>query len=532
MTTPSNPIPGELRLARLALDLGAASMGGRLSAAEERLINAAIKFPETPLPERVQTAGSIHEGEDPLGIQLCALRPPGTRRAVGAFYTPKGIVEPMVRWALDREPQRLIDPGCGSGRFAAAAVRRSPEIAVVAIDVDPLATLLTRATLAVLGARNCVVLLRNFTAFGLPRLSGRSAWVGNPPYVRHHELTSATKARAVKTAATLGHRASALAGLHVHFFLHSARLASPGDLLCFITASEWLGVGYGQVIRDLFLNGLGGVSLHVIDPHAAAFEDAQTTAVITCAEFGRQPSSVRLQQVDSVQELSNLSGGVTLERRRLEATRRWTPLLRLDQTATSDSLVPLSTIARVSRGVATGANSFFVLSRRRARELGVEQWCRSAITRAEEILDSGGVVRDNPARKVLLDLPKDIDLSKYPAVAAYLRYGEREGVNRRYLCTHRRPWWYVGRQDPPAIMASYMARQAPAFAFNPDGLVFVNVAHGVWPHQPLTEHQLSALVQRLNAARQSFIGFGRTYQGGLEKFEPKEMEALMVEPVA
>jgi hypothetical protein len=39
---------------------------------------------------------------------------------------------------------------------------------------------------------------------------------------------------------------------------------------------------------------------------------------------------------------------------------------------------------------------------------------------------------------------------------------------------------------------------------------------------------LKTLVNELNANATTFVGKGRTYHGGLEKFEPREMEALLV----
>jgi len=73
-----------------------------------------------------------------------------------------------------------------------------------------------------------------------------------------------------------------------------------------------------------------------------------------------------------------------------------------------------------------------------------------------------------------------------------------------------------------------MTRQAPAFALNPDGLATLNVVHGLFPKVPLDNEQLAGLVRFLNAHREQFRGEGRTYQGGLEKFEPREMENLQV----
>jgi adenine-specific DNA-methyltransferase len=216
---------------------------------------------------------------------------------------------------------------------------------------------------------------------------------------------------------------------------------------------------------------------------------------------------------------------------------RWSPLLRGDNLTAGARQTPLSTLARVHRGIATGANDYFVLTRGRAAELGILRWCRPAITRAEEILSSGGVIRDTPDRRLLLLIPPDIDRHVYPQLDAYLERGETEPrgkdhnaqpVARTYLSAHRKPWWYLGPVKTPAIVATYMARQAPAFACNPDGLVLLNVAHGIYPHSSLSHAQLVDLVDQLNALRESFRGMGRTYHGGLEKFEPREMEGLLL----
>ncbi|MBI2942453.1 MAG: methyltransferase [Chloroflexi bacterium] len=530
----------ENRLVRLALDLGAAEIGGPLTPAERHLVEQASS--NTAADSAVgavvdEARASILAGSDPLGRELCRIRPAAARRAAGAFYTPPALVGPMLAWALSHRLDRLIDCGCGSGRFVAGAVRREPELAVVAVDIDPIATILTRANLAALGARRATVTQADYLTLDLPRIAGRTAFVGNPPYVRHHDLSAAAKDWAVATACRLGYTISTLAGLHVYFYLATAAHAQPGDVGCFVTSAEWLDVNYGAVVRDLLLNGLGGQAVHVVDPRAVPFEDAMTTAAIACFQVGGVPGTMRLRLVETTAEQLDLldpGAGCELGRDTLVRADRWTPLLRGHRSApdwTSQS--PLRAIARVHRGVVTGANDFFILSRERARDLGLEAWCRPAITSAEEILRSGGVVRDGPERLLLLDVPADVDREAYPGLDAYLCDGERShagkpAISERYIASHRRPWWHLGLSAPPPIVATYMARQAPAFALNPDGLAVVNIAHGIYPFDDLGPDQLSCLVAALNDLRHTFTGRGRTYHGGLEKFEPREMEALLI----
>ena len=524
----------ERTLLRVAVDLGATEVGGPLTFSERQLVDQVSAVFKTATATLDDVRRSILAGDDPLGSWLCRIRPPSSRRSWGAFYTPPVLVEPMLDWVLRRSPARLVDPGCGSGRFAAAALRRKPDLPVVAVDLDPLATLLTRATLAVIGAQTALVIQGDYTRLDLPSIDGRTAFVGNPPYVRHHELSPAAKAWAVSAAQRLGHGVSTLAGLHVHFFLATALLAQPGDVGCFVTSAEWLDVNYGAVVRYLFLDGLGGQELYVVDPRAAPFEDAMTTAVISCFVVGSRSQHVQILAVARPDELRTLAGGREISRLELDRSHRWTPLIfSRGNTSVSEDAVPLRALARVHRGVVTGANSFFVLTRERARALGIERWCRSALTSAEEILRSDGVVRDGPERRLLLDVPPDVDRSAHPHLDAYLRLGEQphDGeppIAERYIPRHRRPWWYLGRTDPPPIVVSYMARQAPVFALNPDGLAVINIAHGIYPTGNLMPEHRADLVAALNNARHSFQGRGRTYHGGLEKFEPREMEALLV----
>jgi hypothetical protein len=87
----------------------------------------------------------------------------------------------------------------------------------------------------------------------------------------------------------------------------------------------------------------------------------------------------------------------------------------------------------------------------------------------------------------------------------------------------------VGAPAPP-IIATYMARQPPAFALNPRGFRILNVLHGLHPKTQLSTVQMTGLVRYLNSIRESLRGQGRTYHGGLEKFEPREMEAIQVPP--
>lgn len=515
-----------LDLIATAASLGAAETGGPLAPAERRLL---ARVGATP-PTAAAWAEAIAAGDDPLGDLLARRRMPDHRRRLGAIYTPGPMVRSMVDWVLGRVPVRLVDAGCGSGRFAVEVARRRPDLAIVAVDVDPVATVLTRAALAVVGARRARVICGDYTAISFDGGRGRTAFIGNPPYVRHHQLSPAYKARMKRLAGALGITLSGLAGLHVHFFLATLRAAAPGDVGCFVTSAEWLDVGYGAALRQALAGPLGIEAVHLLDAEATPFADAMTTAVVACFDVGADGNrTVRLRRVAPGERLGRLDrGGRLVPLRRLQDEGRWTGLVRETTRREPRAGVRLGDLVRVSRGAVTGANAFFVLAEAEAVRRGVLAWTAPVLDRALDVLRAGGTVRASDARRRLLEPPEMPLASALPdALRRYLEEGQAQGVADAYVCRHRRPWWRVGAPRPP-VVATYMARQPPAFALNPDRLPILNVLHGLWPKRPLDDEALARLVAWLNAHRDEFRGAGRRYQGGLEKFEPREMEALAV----
>jgi hypothetical protein len=79
---------------------------------------------------------------------------------------------------------------------------------------------------------------------------------------------------------------------------------------------------------------------------------------------------------------------------------------------------------------------------------------------------------------------------------------------------------------PAPILATYMARRPPAFVRNLAAARHVNIAHGLYPREPLPPTALDRLAAYLRGAVTT--AEGRVYAGGLAKFEPGEMERLLV----
>jgi adenine-specific DNA-methyltransferase len=571
------PITGERALVRAALALGAREVAG-WSAAEQRLAEWAAGRDGCPaaagdgggdVVDVRELRGRIRAGLDPLGAAFCGLRPPRERRPVGQTFTPPAVVASMVRWAARADvPARVIDPGAGSGRFLTAAGRHWPAAALVGVETDPLAALVARANLAAAGlAERAEVLVTDYRTVTLGAATGPTLFIGNPPYVRHHQITSTWKAWFRATAADRGLPASGLAGLHAHFLLATALHAVPGDAGVLVTAAEWLDVGYGRLIRSLFLGPLGGESLHLLDSSVAVFDDAAATAVIACFRPGARPATVRLRRVADLAHLGDLTEGGQVPVYVLRAAERWGALLARpepgSQQAGSAPLggpghgggpaaggppggattvrrgggsgrgghpvgqVELGELCRVHRGQVTGANRVWIVAADDPRLPG--RFLFPAVSRARELFGAGPVLASVAGLRCCVDLPSDLSGLTGPEAAAverFLAVARGAGAADTYIARHRTPWWRVGLREPAPILATYMARRPPAFVRNLAGARHVNIAHGLYPRAPLPPAALDGLAAFL--CRSVTLAQGRTYAGGLTKFEPGEMERLLV----
>jgi adenine-specific DNA-methyltransferase len=524
----------ERELIGIAIALGAERVG-RLSDRELETSETATRVDDT----RVAVFhDAIARGEDPLGDALCALRSPTARRPMGATYTPPAIVAAMTQWGAARSPARVVDPGAGSGRFVVAAGRALTHAELVAVEIDPVAALLTRAHVASakLGDRARIV-VDDYREIALPRITGTTLFLGNPPYVRHHAIDARWKKWLRETARTIGLEASALAGLHAHFFLATAAHAQRGDMGSFVTAAEWLDVNYGSVVRQLLTGPLGGESVHLVEPTALPFDDATTTAVIACFAVGERSPTMRVRRVASVDALVPLDGrgGRDVTRETLMGATRWTPFTRAARGRAGArharrDFVELGELCRVHRGQVTGANRVWIAG---AHSEGLpEDVLFACVTKARELFEAqaskGGFVDVRRLRRVI-DLPANLDelaSDARRAVERFLRTARTMNADKGFIAQHRRAWWSIGLRDPAPILATYMARRSPAFVRNVHGARNINIAHGLYPREPMDDAQLDLLARVLSEG--TSLDDGRTYAGGLTKFEPKEMERLLV----
>jgi len=153
----------------------------------------------------------------------------------------------------------------------------------------------------------------------------------------------------------------------------------------------------------------------------------------------------------------------------------------------------------------------------------------ATVTKAKDLIEAGDQLGCAKALRRVIDIPADLeqfDQQDQRQINAFLAWARTQGADQSYTAQHRKAWWSVGLKDPAPILCTYMARRAPQFTLNTCGARHINIAHGLYPRQQLSSADLATLVAWLN--KNVSTDSGRTYSGGLTKFEPKEIERLRI----
>jgi adenine-specific DNA-methyltransferase len=198
-----------------------------------------------------------------------------------------------------------------------------------------------------------------------------------------------------------------------------------------------------------------------------------------------------------------------------------------------DKLIPLSTIATVDRGIATGCNAFFVLSKEDLKRFSIPESCvKPVIAKASHATHYDFTYEDwialaNSNENVYL-----LYCFKYPPpeeLKRYLEYGMKMNVHKRYIPSHRKVWYWVDKRKPAPILALVFSRDRMRFIYNKAGVLNLTPFHCIYPFFK-DELKLKALLAYLNSNICQRIATirGRIYGTGLRKLEPRDLEELLV----
>jgi adenine-specific DNA-methyltransferase len=477
------------------------------------------------------------------------------RNRLGQFPTPRILADEILRAGLSffegKRSISFLDPAFGTGAFYSSLLRFAPSQRVeraLGFEIDPLYGTPAKGLWKKQGLD---LRIADFTSAEPPENTrGKFNFlVCNPPYVRHHHLDAEQKARlSSKVAASAGVELNGLTGLYCYFLLLCDAWMEPGGISVWLIPSEFMDVNYGRRIKDYLLRKVTLLRVHRFDPNEVQFQDALVSSAVLIFRHDPPPTGHRVKFTFGG-KLNAPSDGCHIDLSHLTPEQKWTRYPRYQPPSQKNGALTLGDLFTIRRGLATGANHFFILPREQAASLGLPEEFLRPILPSPRYLESDeiqGGQDGHPRLKnplVLLDcpLPPDTVRRKYPRLWSYLEKGIGEGVQTGYLCSGREPWYSQEKRLPPPFLCTYIGRsdnaERPPFRFihNLSNATAANVYLLLYP-KPILESYLAGdwakargFWKLLNSiSSEHMLSEGRVYGGGLHKLEPRELSNVHV----
>ncbi|HDD45434.1 MAG TPA: methyltransferase domain-containing protein [Candidatus Desulfofervidus auxilii] len=464
------------------------------------------------------------------------------RRKYGQFFTPPNIAEFMVTWGLSEGGKNVLDPGVGTGIFLSKAfslLKKKKDFRLTGIDIDPILLNACFIRLKLLG-----VDINNLTLIKGDFLSWESEdkydfVVCNPPYIKFHGFD---RNIVIRIAREFGIQITRLTNIYTLFFVQTSKFIKDGGRIAFITPSEFLYTGYGQELKKFLIENFKIEAFILVGLEKEVFENVMTTGLITLLkkekpEREHQVKFIRLDDnyQQSLENLESLKYITKIHQHQLDPKEKWLTYFVKNNNFGNilHKLIPLSTIATVDRGIATGYNAFFTLSEQTIKKFSIpRQYLKSVVAKASHCPHYDFTSKDwDMLRKKGENVFLLYCFSKQPpeSLKAYLEYGLKLGVNRRYIPSHRKIWYMVDKRKPAPILALVFSRERMRFVFNKAKVLNLTPFHCIYPLFN-DELKLKALLAYLNSniCKEIATYYGRIYGTGLRKLEPKDLENLPV----
>lgn len=485
-------------------------------------------------PDRLE---AWRDGLDIVGSAYEQLLTGQQRRAAGQFFTPFWAGELMAGWLFSEPAQLLVDAGCGSGGLLIPAGRHPARgsARLVGIDPDRVAVAMATANRRLRDIGDCELRVANFLTEKLGEAPDRL--VSNPPYSRHTAIPLHDRVLIHdELTRVFGVRFSRRTSLQALFLLRAIEVSADSAWLAFITPSDWLDVNYGREVKRILTDRAHVEALIYLDAEHLFFDGARTTAVVTLVRKGVTATDTKIIRLERrlpapntvLDAVRGSDVGLRVDERRLGVEFKWARTQTRQRRG-----VRLGEAARVHRGIATGANSFFCLSESSRVERGI------AVSDLRPCLSSPKHFADGDITQAVLDgLPDTvrrwlIDTADPEAVRAktplgvYLRRGKRLKVHTGYLASSRALWYSQEQRPNTPIVFTYLNKRHPRFIRNQAGAVPLNNWLVIAPKDEVDPDELFAALTTTSVETQ-LREQARVYGGGLWKLEPSELEAVLL----
>ena len=465
------------------------------------------------------------------------------RKKIGQFFTPFQIAEFMSEWIISNEKcKTILDPAVGLGVFFRAIVskRGYEKYTFIGYDIDE--NILNRAKNIFNDISNININLEKMNYLFNDWVNQYDGIICNPPYLKFHDYENKEILSAFEKKLKM--KLTGFTNIYTLFFLKSMNQLSKGGRAAYIVPSEFLNADYGKKVKEYLIKSEKLRYIIIVDFKTNVFNEAITTSCILLFSNDKYNTDVEFINVKSADDLKQLEhyiksypicrkGRIIIKSSELNPKEKWRKYYGKINGGKYKNLVPFNIYAKVVRGIATGANDYFTFSVSKIKKFNMDKKyllpCLTKANYATKCFFTADHFNklENKDKPVFLLNAIDLDNSN---IVEYLKMGEEKGIDKKYLTSHRNPWYAIENRPPAPILVTVFSRNnGLRFIRNEAKVHNLTSFHCVYVH-PLFVQSVGLLMAYFltDVAKEMFNDEKREYGDGLDKFEPNDLNKAKV----
>ncbi|HTN69058.1 MAG TPA: N-6 DNA methylase [Dysgonamonadaceae bacterium] len=463
------------------------------------------------------------------------------RKKFAQFFTPFDIADLMAKWVLGSSSlQTVLEPAFGLGIFSRALLSYRDDIRIKAFEIDKV--IFETAKEYFENVENIDLHLEDYMYNDWE--NKYDGIICNPPYFKFHDYDNKSILQEIERH--LKTKLNGFTNLYALFLLKAIHQLNPNGRCAFIIPSEFLNADYGKLVKDYLVKSNTLRHIIVIDFEENVFDDALTTASIILCAKDNLCEKIQFTNIQTLQDLKTAEKIIefyplipetklTYKTENLNPEIKWKAYYQEQNGPRFKQLVPFSNYAKVVRGIATGSNEYFTFNLSKSQKYAIDKLSLlPCICSAKDATKPFFTQQDfeelkNNNKSVFLFNPKKYDNEN---VLAYIRKGESEKINERFLTSQRTPWYALENRPPAPIWVSVFNRTGLRFIRNEANISNLTSFHCIYPKATdlFSVNNVDLLFAYLltDTAKEIFQDNSREYGNGLQKFEPNDLNKGMM----
>jgi adenine-specific DNA-methyltransferase len=280
--------------------------------------------------------------------------------------------------------------------------------------------------------------------------------------------------------------------------------------------------------------------IFIFDFKENVFDDALTTSAIILLAKDNNNEKVHFSTIKDMKQLNkipniikdypNNNGEITINKKELNPNIKWRIYYQEQQSKKYKNLIPFKSVAKVVRGIATGANDYFVFNKNKALKFNIEaNNLLPCITKSKDIKNPFFTKDDFENLEHKNSNIYLFNAGKYPTnknILNYIKMGENKEIHKKYLTSKRNPWYSLENRQPSPIWVGVFNRNGIKFIRNETKLSNLTTFHCIYLVNNLfydIDIDLFFAYLLTDVAKQILNDNRREYGNGLKKFEPNDL---------